>query len=71
MDKRKMAAARHHLERTIENACQAFEECTGAEVDIISVRRRFTSSNPPYVVKVHHRSLHRHLRLVHKEPAAA
>jgi hypothetical protein len=71
MSKVRMAAARHHLERTIEHACQAFEEVTGAEVDVISVRRTFNRSKPLYVVKAHHKSSHRHLQLVHKEPSAA
>lgn len=71
MSKVRMAGARHHLERTIEHACQAFEEVTGAEVDVISVRRKLDRSKTLYVVKVHHKSSHIHRRLIHKETSAA
>jgi len=71
MGKVGMAEARHHLERTIEHACQAFEEVTGAEVDVISVRRKLNSNRTLYVVKVHHKSSHIQPRLIHKELSAA
>jgi hypothetical protein len=79
MGKVSMGEAVHELEVTIEHACHAFEEVTGAEVDHISIRRKRTRGNPLYVVEIEYLTPessrksprlihHKSPRLLHKSP---
>jgi hypothetical protein len=70
MGKVRMGEAVHDLEVTIEHACHAFEEVTGAEVDHISIRRKRTGGNPLYVVDIGYlmpKASRKSLRLIHHE----
>jgi hypothetical protein len=70
MRKVRMGEAVRELEVTIEHACHAFEEATGAEVDHVSIRRKRTRGNPLYVVDIGYlmpEASRKSLRLIHHE----